>query len=341
MALGNNIKKHRKDRNLSQEQLAEAMGVSTAAVSKWETGIAVPELTALTDLADYFEVSIDALVGHIVSDDRKNALLAEMDQLSGEEKYDEAKSVAEKLLQRYPNDAAVADRTASLFYRVYICTGERNAMERSVELTKRLFALEEDPTGMKRFELMSSLGNQYELLQEWETARKYYTDSNIAGLNDRALAGLLAREGKDGEAARAISDVLAKDLFHIMTDLIQLANNYNELEETEKADGALLWGIGVLEMLSGEAVEHLMPIKSTMYLSLALSAEMRGETQRADCFIRSAAGFGEKTRQYDFLTCSKNGKVIGTMPVGAEMLVQMLSGMQEERLASVVRSCME
>ena len=54
MELGNNIYNLRKQRGLKQEQLAEAMGVSVAAVSKWENGQSAPELTVLMELADFF-----------------------------------------------------------------------------------------------------------------------------------------------------------------------------------------------------------------------------------------------------------------------------------------------
>ena len=76
MELGNNIKELRKQKGLRQEQLAEAMGVSTASVSKWETNQSYPELTLLADLADFFEVSIDTLIGHNLSADRLEALIA-------------------------------------------------------------------------------------------------------------------------------------------------------------------------------------------------------------------------------------------------------------------------
>ena len=52
MELGNHIKELRKQKGLRQEQLAEAMGVSTTSVSKWETNQTFPELTLLAELAD-------------------------------------------------------------------------------------------------------------------------------------------------------------------------------------------------------------------------------------------------------------------------------------------------
>ena len=53
----------RKRRGLSQEQLAEALGVSRQTVSKWERGAASPELGKLRAMAELFGVSLDELAG--------------------------------------------------------------------------------------------------------------------------------------------------------------------------------------------------------------------------------------------------------------------------------------
>jgi len=53
----------RKKRNITQEKLAEHLGVSVQAVSKWETKNSYPDITLLPDIAEYFEVSIDTLLG--------------------------------------------------------------------------------------------------------------------------------------------------------------------------------------------------------------------------------------------------------------------------------------
>ena len=82
MELGNNIRNIRKQRGLRQEQLAEAMGVSVAAVSKWETNQSFPELTVLAELADFFEVSMDTLVGHSLKADRMEEMIAQIETAS-------------------------------------------------------------------------------------------------------------------------------------------------------------------------------------------------------------------------------------------------------------------
>ena len=60
--MGAFIKTLRKENNLTQEQLAEALGVSNRTVSRWETGNNIPDLDMLIILADYFDVEIKELI---------------------------------------------------------------------------------------------------------------------------------------------------------------------------------------------------------------------------------------------------------------------------------------
>lgn len=61
-SLGTRINEYRRRRNITQEQLAEAMGVSSQAVSKWENDISCPDISLLPPLSDYFGVSLDVLL---------------------------------------------------------------------------------------------------------------------------------------------------------------------------------------------------------------------------------------------------------------------------------------
>ncbi len=72
---GDNIHVLRKEKAITQEELALAIGVSTQAVSKWECG-GLPDIELLPRIADYFQVSIDRLFGRSITDfrDVKTAL---------------------------------------------------------------------------------------------------------------------------------------------------------------------------------------------------------------------------------------------------------------------------
>ncbi len=56
------IKQLRQEKNITQDQLAEAMCVTRQAVSNWETDKTQPDIETLTKIADYFEVSVERLI---------------------------------------------------------------------------------------------------------------------------------------------------------------------------------------------------------------------------------------------------------------------------------------
>ena len=63
MDIGNKILFLRKNKGVTQEQLAQTLGVSNQAVSKWESGQCFPDIQLLPDIARYFNVSSDELLG--------------------------------------------------------------------------------------------------------------------------------------------------------------------------------------------------------------------------------------------------------------------------------------
>lgn len=63
MNIGEQIVRLRLEQNMTQEMLAEKLGVSRQAVTKWESSVSVPDISNLIQIADLFQVSLDRLVG--------------------------------------------------------------------------------------------------------------------------------------------------------------------------------------------------------------------------------------------------------------------------------------
>lgn len=106
--IGENIKRLRTTKGLTQEQLSEAVGVTCAAVSKWERGDTFPDITMLFPLAHFFGVSLDELMGY----DREKieadieALLAEYVRLSRTDAL-KARELITGAMKKYPDDFRV------------------------------------------------------------------------------------------------------------------------------------------------------------------------------------------------------------------------------------------
>ena len=79
MSVGQRITQLRTDRNMSQNQLAQAMGVSRQAVSKWENGLSTPDATKMILLADVLDTDLEFLTtGRQVVPSRPPVVLTEI-----------------------------------------------------------------------------------------------------------------------------------------------------------------------------------------------------------------------------------------------------------------------
>ncbi len=111
MSIGTTIKKLRRDRNITQEQLAELLGVSTNAVSQWECDKTAPDISHLPVLANIFEVSADILLEIDITKSKKQSEIKEFAtkyaELHSRGKTEERLKLSRAIQKKYPNDETV------------------------------------------------------------------------------------------------------------------------------------------------------------------------------------------------------------------------------------------
>ena len=117
LLIGKNIQNKRKAMGMTQDQLATALGVSIAAVSKWETGGAYPDITLLAPIARLLDVTVDDLLGFEpqLSEDQVMELCGRCTKLFESSDYESAVSLAEQSIREYPNSAFLKLRMGSVF----------------------------------------------------------------------------------------------------------------------------------------------------------------------------------------------------------------------------------
>lgn len=108
--LSENIKRLRHEKGITQETLADFLGVTFQSVSRWERGESYPDITMLPVIAQFFKVSVDELLGVNKSEDEEELtkLLEEYDNLrwDAELKW----KTLDKLREKYPTDFRVQVR---------------------------------------------------------------------------------------------------------------------------------------------------------------------------------------------------------------------------------------
>ena len=329
MELGNNLRNLRKQRGLRQEQLAEAVGVSVAAVSKWETAQCAPELTVLMELADFFEVSVDTLLGHTLHADRLEALIAQMDEAVTTREEETTAVVCDKILRNYPNDSRAVEACSRGYYQLFGYTQKNIYMEQCITQTKRLMTLKQGEPAQNHLARINYLGNQYELLQQWDIAKDYYEQSNVDGSSDACIARCLFQQGQTQKALEMLSEVVVDSVFRQYGDICTLVDAWVLLGEREKACAALAWIYDVMEGLHYNPT--MMLLIQTQLAGLYLEC---GQREAAQAAIRKAADLVKENNKQEigasaeFLQLKRAHELLLSGPdSNRELLLQVVTKM--------------
>lgn len=126
VSIGEKIKKLRKAQDVTQEKLAEYLDISYQAVSKWENGIALPDITLIPALARFFNISIDTLfdLDTAVDDEKIKAYEAEYKRLANIGDVEAEIALMRTALAEYPRNYSFMQKLASALYTYNSINGE-------------------------------------------------------------------------------------------------------------------------------------------------------------------------------------------------------------------------
>ncbi|MBO7273562.1 MAG: helix-turn-helix transcriptional regulator [Clostridia bacterium] len=136
MTIGSNIKKLRRERDITQEQLAEFLHLTPSAISQWETDRVLPDIQYLPKLAHLFKVSSDEILGINVeaNDEEINRIYQEVRELWCTARRSEAEKLCREGIERYPNAYILMEELAfNLSY-----SSDRKDIEESIALFERI-----------------------------------------------------------------------------------------------------------------------------------------------------------------------------------------------------------
>lgn len=292
--IAENIRHWRKQLGMLQEQLAEALGVSIGAVSKWERGAAVPDLRYLVEMADLFEVSVDTLLGYQVQSGAAKALEERIHDLQRKKDFKNAAVEAEKALVRYPNDFSIVYRCGEMYQFSGIETGDAKTVARAIELLNRatlLLSQNEDPE-ISASSIQTEIAHCYLVLGKKDKALEILKKNNAGGIHN-ALIGLTyaaAEEYEPKEAApylmQAFSDALAS-IVRIMTGY---GNYYARQKDKQATLDTCLWLIRYLESVKvrEDSVTYVDKICAPFYSECAHLSDLLGRKEDAERYLRKA-----------------------------------------------------
>ncbi|MCL1883202.1 MAG: helix-turn-helix domain-containing protein [Defluviitaleaceae bacterium] len=131
LSISNIIAKKRRDKGITQEELAEYLGVSKAAVSKWEKKHSYPDITLLPQLATYFNVSIDELIGYTpqLTPDEIQQLCKKLSSEITNKPFDEAMLMHREAVKKYHSCFPFLFQVAALLINHHAAFSEEQRAE--------------------------------------------------------------------------------------------------------------------------------------------------------------------------------------------------------------------
>ena len=120
MEIGKKIKELRRGKDMTQEKLADLLGVSYQAVSKWETGVSSPDLSLIVPIARLFGISTDELFG-IGSEEARRAEFDAVYDNYWKKDVAETYAVARQAVSEFPGDFKYLEWLASMEYYAAFC----------------------------------------------------------------------------------------------------------------------------------------------------------------------------------------------------------------------------
>lgn len=180
--IGDNIKRLRRQKGITQETLAERVHVSIAAVSKWERNESLPDISLLLPLASYFGVSTDELLGlnAAKNEERIQEIMNERNRLCALGKSHEAFDLIVAAYEEFSNDWRIVEEYMWKLYYDPNCEepyGHEVHKEELYRLCERV--LDDCVVDQVRYSALSILGGLYvldgRLDKAVETAKRFPT----------------------------------------------------------------------------------------------------------------------------------------------------------------------
>lgn len=192
MQLSDNIRAFRKEHSLTQEQLAQALGVTAGAVYKWEAGLSTPDINLIMELADMFDTSVDVLLGYEVKNNKRGAAVKRLKDFL-HRKDERGLAEADKLMIRYPNCFEIVYRSADLYWVFGFMRHDKKLLLRSIELMERaclLISQNTDPE-ISEVSINYSIAKAYSAIGEHEKAANLFKSNNPNGIHNDFIGYIL------------------------------------------------------------------------------------------------------------------------------------------------------
>ncbi|MBQ4054131.1 MAG: helix-turn-helix transcriptional regulator [Clostridia bacterium] len=300
MSIGSTIKRLRREQDITQEQLAEYLGITSRAVSQWECDRTAPDISQLPALCHIFNVSSDLLLG--IDLENKNVeiskYLDEANNLLNDGNFSERSELLREANKKFPRDYKIMNLLADSLVSEYSRKGIKE-YEEVFELCNRILAECTDST--IRYEAIRTLAVAYnyagmedEMLKlAEEMPRTHFSYENFMVYRWKGNDALIER--------KEYINFLLHELFSMISCLSghrddegKFIHSYEERAELRKLE------LDLIELLFPDGDYYMFAQNAEMVCSFFFSkAQGENDTEGAWYWVNKGADFAIHHDTYD------------------------------------------
>lgn len=317
--ISENIKNLRKAHSLTQEQMAEALGVTVGAVYKWEAGLSMPEIKLIMEIADFFEISVDTLLGYEQQNGNVENRIQRICQCIQEKDYEEGASEVEKTLKKYPNNFKVTYAGAMLYKMKFLEEKCEEAMIKSNQLFEKAISLlyQNTEKSINEVTILNHMASNYLAAGDIEKGLELLKQNNICDINSGQIGYIYTVELNKPEEAEIY---LLSSMFEIIDKMIYTVGGMayaHALKGDEVCVTEALWLIHYFDSLKADAdaVTFLDKLKAILLAQCGVWETAFGHEDKANEYMKAAYLLA---KQFD------------ESPIYTGQNIKLLKGMEKE-----------
>ena len=211
MQIGEVIRKYRKEQNMTQEQMAQRLGVTTPAVNKWENGVSYPDIMMLAPIARLLHISLDTLLSfqEELNSEEVGAIIYEADERLKKDSYDEVFQWTKEVIQMYPNCKMLIWQLATILdaqQMMQTVPDEEKYEDYILQCYEQVLESEEEELKTRAADSLFAYYLRKEQYEKAESYLAYYSKQNPE--RKRKQAWVFSKTDRREEAYKAYEELL-------------------------------------------------------------------------------------------------------------------------------------
>ena len=265
--LGEKIAQLRKAKGISQEELGDILSTSRQAISKWERGEANPDISRLKDLAVYFNVSIDYLLGYDVESNSVNNFIDRMKRSCDTANYDISIEDIKMIVSRNSNNLNLILEAVNYLGDYYYYSHQEGILDLLIQYIKKSITIFQPNNSLKADlnSLHYAIASIYSLKGEYELAKQYLEENQVIKAEE-LLSQCELSLGHYAEVEKIVSEIFLNSCGTLInTNAIQI-RAFLRTNRVKDALDLAEWSIGFAKSITKDEETFLNIVYSFTFM---------------------------------------------------------------------------